>query len=101
MTDLTGGNQPGRLDIQEANVLLQDKVKAQDAEIRELKAVLHEIVGELDPEIDWVHGEQDGEGSWRVFGAEVCAEASEMPDFVQWLCKRNGWPNPLEGGSDE
>lgn len=94
MSELTGGNQPGRLDIQEANGLLQEKVKAQDAEIRELKAALEALMAHCSNNIerashDILFWEESATGDYDY-------QPVTSPELIRYLCKQKGWPNPLE-----
>ncbi|XAI95478.1 hypothetical protein [Microcystis phage Mvi-JY20] len=106
MNQLTGGNQPAPLDIREANALLQDKVKAQENEINELKAqneyltaALDQMLGQFEERHVWVPTDNKPylHFEWEGYGIDghYCADA---PELTRYLCERNGWPNPLEGG---
>ncbi|XAI95812.1 hypothetical protein [Microcystis phage Mae-JY24] len=78
---------------------LEEAMRARDAEIRELKArneylqkaldaLFHAVKTTIRQEHEGEIVFEDSWGPWPI----------TSPELLAYLCERNGWPNPLEGG---
>ena len=81
---------------------LEETMRARDAEIRELKAEvshLRKILEQLVMAFDGLLPVQTIDKTVIVFeSSRFGGWAEDAPELTRYLCERNGWPNPLEGG---